>query len=72
MATLTITYDGRSKVAQNVVALIRSLSDVFHISQNEEQHNEKLDDEWTAEEERTAFLCTSKMNMAYWLSENKL
>lgn len=32
MATLTITYDGRSKVAQNVVALIRSLSDVFHIT----------------------------------------
>ena len=61
MATLTITYDGRSKVAQSVVALIRSLGNVFHISQSQE---EAKDREWTAEEERQAFLCTSKNNMA--------
>ena len=68
MATMTISYDGRSKVAQNVVALIRSLGDVFHIS----QINEETDDrEWTAEEEREAFLYTSKMNTARWLAENK-
>lgn len=69
MATMTISYDGRSKVAQNVVALIRSLGDVFHIS----QINEETDDrEWTAEEEREAFLYTSKMNTARWLAENKI
>lgn len=69
MATMTISYDGRSKVAQNVVALIRSLGDVFHIS----QINEETDDrEWTAEEEREAFLYTSKMNTAHWLAENKI
>ena len=67
MATMTISYDGRSKVAQNVVALIRSLGDVFHIS----QINEETDDrEWTAEEESEAFLYTSKMNTARWLAEN--
>ena len=58
MATLTITYDGRSKVAQSVVALIRSLGNVFHISQSQE---EAKDREWTAEEERQAFLCTSNI-----------
>lgn len=69
MATMTISYDGRSKVAQNVVALIRSLGDVFHIS----QINEETDDrEWTAEEEGEAFLYTSKMNTARWLAENKI
>ena len=69
MATITISYDGRSKVAQNMVALIRSLGDVFHIS----QINEETDDrEWTAEEEREAFLYTSKMNTARWLAENKI
>ena len=57
MATLTITYDGRSKVAQS------------HISQSQE---EAKDREWTAEEERQAFLCTSKNNMARWLNENKI
>lgn len=61
MATLTITYDGRSKVAQSVVALIRSLGNVFHITQSQE---EAKDREWTVEEERQAFLCTSKNNMA--------
>lgn len=69
MATLTITYDGRSKVAQSVVALIRSLGNVFHISQSQE---ETKDREWTAEEERQAFLCTSKNNMAHWLKENEI
>lgn len=59
MATITITYDGHSKVAQSVVALIRSL-DVFHIS----SPKEKDEREWTAKEEREAFLCTSKTNMA--------
>ncbi len=59
MATITITYDGRSKVAQSVIALIRSL-DVFHISSPEKEEER----EWTAEEEREAFLCTSKTNMA--------
>ena len=33
MATITISYDGRSRVAQNVVELIRSLGDVFHIAE---------------------------------------
>ena len=69
MATLTITYDGRSKVAQSVVALIRSLGNVFHISQSQK---EAKDREWTAEEERQAFLCTSRNNMARWLNENKI
>jgi len=46
-------------VAQSVVALIRSL-DVFHISSPEKEEER----EWTAEEEREAFLCTSKTNMA--------
>ncbi|MBO7646618.1 MAG: hypothetical protein J6S56_00800 [Bacteroidales bacterium] len=69
MATLTITYDGRSKVAQSVVALIRSLGNVFHISQSQE---EAKDREWTAEEERQAFLCTSRNNMVRWLSENEI
>ena len=69
MATMTISYDGRSKVAQNVVALIRSLGDMFHIT----QLNEETDDrEWTAEEEREAFLYTSKTNTARWLAENKI
>lgn len=65
MATLTISYDGRSKVAQSVVALIRSL-DVFHISQPQEKKEER---EWTAEEEREAFLCTSRMNMARLMAD---
>ena len=69
MATMTISYDGRNKVAQNVVALIRSLGDVFHISQSGQ---EVKDQDWTAEEEREAFLCTSRMNMARWLAENKI
>ena len=69
MATLTISYDGRSKVAQSVVALIRSLGDVFHISQSHEEAKER---EWTAEEERQAFLCTSRNNMVRWLNENKI
>ena len=69
MATLTISYDGRSKVAQSVVALIRSLGNVFHISQSQEETNNC---EWTAEEERQAFLCTSRNNMARWLNENKI
>ena len=64
MATMTITYDGRSKVAQNVVALIRSLGDVFLIST---EGPKTVDREWTAEEEREAFLYTSKMNTARWL-----
>jgi hypothetical protein len=58
MATLTITYDGRNKVARNVVELIRSL-DVFHISKPQTDETE-----WTAEQEREAFLYTSKMNAA--------
>ena len=66
---MTISYDGRSKVAQNVVALIRSLGDVFHISQPSQ---EVKGQEWSAEEEREAFLCTSRMNMARWLAENKI
>ena len=64
MATMTISYDGRSKVAQNVVALIRSLGDVFHIST---EGPKTVDCEWTAEEERESFLYTSKMNTARWL-----
>ena len=32
MATMTISYDGRSRVARNVVELIRSL-DVFTITE---------------------------------------
>ena len=61
MTTMTISYDGRSRVAQNVVALIRSLGDVFHITteQSKEEYRE-----WTAAEEREAFLCTSRMNMS--------
>lgn len=69
MATLTISYDGRSKVAQSVVVLIRSLGNVFHISQSQEETRNR---EWTAEEERQAFLCTSRNNMARWLNENKI
>ena len=76
MATMTITYDGRSKVAQSVVALIRSLGDVFHISAEQPKtartalRSEDL--EWTAEEEREAFLYTSKMNTARWLAKNEI
>ena len=69
MATMTISYDGRSKVAQNVVALIRSLGDVFHISAEQPK---TADSEWTAEEEREAFLYTSKMNTARWLAKNEI
>ena len=68
MATVTISYDGRSKVAQNVMALIHSLGDVFIVS----EQPSKTEREWTAEEEREAFLCTSKMNMARWLAENEI
>ena len=71
MATMTITYDGRSKVAQNVVALIRSLGDVFHISA-EQPKAARTALEWTAEEEREAFLYTSKMNTARWLAKNEI
>ncbi|MCR5425113.1 MAG: hypothetical protein K6E93_10220 [Bacteroidales bacterium] len=69
MATMTISYDGRSKVAQNVVALIRSLGDVFHISTEQSKTDNY---EWTAEEEREAFLYTSKMNTARWLEKNEI
>lgn len=65
---MTISYDGCSRVAQNVVELIRSL-DVFRISEPKENEESR---EWTAEEEREAFLCTSRMNMARWMVENKL
>ena len=69
MATMTIYYDGRSKVAQNVVALIRSLGDVFHISMEQPKTTDR---EWTAEEEREAFLYTSKINTARWLAKNEI
>ena len=61
MTTMTISYDGRSRVAQNVVALIRSLGDVFHITTEQPKEEYR---EWTAAEEREAFLCTSRMNMS--------
>ena len=66
---MTISYDGRSRVAQNVVALIRSLGDVFHITT--EQPKEEYQ-EWTPAEEREAFLCTSRMNAARWMAKNEL
>lgn len=69
MATMTISYDGRSRVARNVVELIRSLGDVFHVTS---EQPEAADREWTAEEEREAFLCTSRMNMARWMADNKI
>lgn len=69
MATMTISYDGHSDLAQNVVSLIRSLGNVFHISQIDEETEYC---EWTAEEEPEAFLYTSKMNTARWLAENKI
>ena len=69
MTTMTISYDGRSRVAQNVVALIRSLGDVFHITA--EQPKEEFR-EWTAAEEREAFLYTSRMNAARWMAKNEL
>lgn len=69
MATMTISYDGRSRVAQNVVALIRSLDDVFHITTEQPKEEER---EWTAAEEREAFLCTSRMNAARWIAKNEL
>ena len=69
MATMTITYDGRSRVAQNVVELIRSLGDVFHITAEQPKASDR---EWTAEEEREAFLCTSRMNAARWMADNKI
>ena len=68
-ATMTISYDGRNRTARNVVELIRSLGDVFHIT---DEQPIKTDREWTATEEREAFLCTSRMNMARWMAENKL
>ena len=79
MATMTISYDGRSKVAQNVVALICSLGDVFHISTEQTKTATEVertdlqteDREWTAEEEREAFLYTSKINTARWLAKNE-
>ena len=66
---MTISYDGRSRVARNVVELIRSLGDVFHVTS---EQPEAADREWTAEEEREAFLCTSRMNMARWMADNKI
>lgn len=69
MATMTISYDGRSRVARNVVELIRSLGDVFLITT--EQPKEEYS-EWTAAEEREAFLCTSRMNAARWMADNKI
>lgn len=68
MATLTISYDGRNKLARSVVDFIRTL-DVFHISEPKEKEEDR---EWTAAEEREAFLCTSRMNMARWMAENKI
>lgn len=82
---MTISYDGRSRVARNVVELIRSL-DVFHISEppkgnrtslgNDKYREEAKDTdeerEWTAAEEREAFLCTSRMNAARWMADNKI
>ena len=69
MATLTISYDGRNRTARNVVELIRSLGDVFHITDEQPMETDR---EWTASEEREAFLCTSRMNMARWMAENKI
>lgn len=56
-------------MARNVVELIRSLGDVFHITT--EQPKEEYS-EWTAAEEREAFLCTSRMNAARWMADNKI
>ena len=65
---MTISYDGRNRVARNVVELIRSL-DVFHISESKDKEEES---EWTAAEEREAFLCTSRINTARWMADNKI
>lgn len=64
MATLTISYDGRNKIARNVVELIRSL-DEFQILQPKTE----MEKEWTAEEERQAFLCTSRKHAARILAD---
>jgi len=69
MATLTISYDGRNRTARSVVELIRSLNDVFQVTAEQPKETDR---EWTAAEEREAFLCTSRMNMARWMAENKI
>ena len=69
MATMTISYDGRNRTARTVVELIRSLSDVFQVTAEQPKETDR---EWTAAEEREAFLCTSKMNMTRWMAENKI
>ena len=58
MATLTLHYDERNKTARCIVEMLRSL-DLFQVSSSKVEERE-----WTAEEEREAFLCTSKKNAA--------
>ncbi len=69
MATMTISYDGHNRTARTVVELIRSLGDVFHITAEQPKESDR---EWTAAEEREAFLCTSRMNMARWMAKNEI
>lgn len=66
---MTISYDGHNRTARTVVELIRSLGDVFLITAEQPKESDR---EWTAAEEREAFLCTSKMNAARWMAKNEI
>lgn len=57
MSTVTLTFDSNSSFAQSVLEMIRK-SGAFEVS------SEQIlpDEEWTEDEEREAFLQTSKVN----------
>lgn len=64
---MTISYDARNKTARSIVEMLRSL-DIFHVTEQPKEEER----EWTAAEEREAFLFTSRMNMARLMADNKL
>jgi len=56
MSTVTLTYNSQDSFAQSVLEMIRK-SGVFEMSDEM-----PVQEEWTQEEEREAFLHTSKVN----------
>lgn len=56
MSTVTLTFNPNNSFAQSVLEMIRK-SGVFEVSQTM-----PVNEDWTADEEREAFLHTSKVN----------
>lgn len=56
MSTVTLTFNPNDTFAQSVLEMIRK-SGVFEVSQTTQ-----VSDDWTEDEEREAFLHTSKVN----------